>query len=184
MERSHSWEIKSFSASQEIPRILWNQKVHYRSHKCPPHVPILSLLDPVHTATSHFLTNHHQSISPGPRLTLWLFRNMITFLRWVVSTSPNPQAGGPPLSAVRDCLFNIFAATLQIGGRSSIRNARTRHATVTGTHLSRDINFILIKNQLYQNHRISHVSFLTFYLWNTFHCDINYSRSIAVRTEL
>ena len=40
------------------------------------------------------------------------------------------------LSAVRDCLFNILAATLHIGGRSSIRNLRTRHAVVTGAHLS------------------------------------------------
>jgi hypothetical protein len=30
------------------------------------------------------------------------------------------------LSAVRDCIFNIFAATLHIGGSSSIRNLRTR----------------------------------------------------------
>jgi hypothetical protein len=37
------------------------------------------------------------------------------FLRWgVVSPTPNPQAGGPPLSAIRDCLFNLFAATLHI----------------------------------------------------------------------
>jgi hypothetical protein len=40
------------------------------------------------------------------------------------------------LSAVRDYLFNIFAAALHIGGRSSIRNLRMRHAVVTGTHLS------------------------------------------------
>jgi len=39
-----------------------------------------------------------------------------------------------PSSAVRDCLFNLFAATLLIGGRSSIHNLRTRHAVVTGTH--------------------------------------------------
>jgi len=40
------------------------------------------------------------------------------------------------LSAVCDCLFNIFAVTLHIGGHSSIHNLRLRHAMVTGTHLS------------------------------------------------
>ena len=39
------------------------------------------------------------------------------------------------MSAVLNRKFNIFAATLHIGGRSSIRNLRTRHAMVTGTHL-------------------------------------------------
>jgi hypothetical protein len=38
-----------------------------------------------------------QSISPCPRLCLWIFRNENTFSRWVVSPSPNPQPGGPPL---------------------------------------------------------------------------------------
>jgi hypothetical protein len=37
------------------------------------------------------------------------------------------------LSAVRNCLFNMFATTLHIGGHSSIRNLWTRHAVVTGT---------------------------------------------------
>ena len=37
-----------------------------------------------------------------------------------------------PLSTVRDRLFNIFAATIHIGGRSSIRKLTTRHAVVTG----------------------------------------------------
>jgi len=58
MEQSPSWETNRFSASQEIPCILWNPKVHYRTHKCPLPVPILNHLDPVHAPTSHFLTIH------------------------------------------------------------------------------------------------------------------------------
>ena len=51
MVQSPSWEANWFAASQEIPRISRNPKVHYRAHKRKPPVSIFGQPNPVHIPT-------------------------------------------------------------------------------------------------------------------------------------
>ena len=136
MVQSPSWEAKRFVASQEIPRISWHPKVHYHTHKRPPPVSILGQPNPVHIPTSHLLGIHPNIIHPSmPRSPACeCFLTKFFYREGLLAPRPTPKLEDHPSSAVRDCLFNLFAATLLIGGRSSIRNLRTHHAVVTGTH--------------------------------------------------
>ena len=65
MVQSPSWEANWFAAIQETPRISRNPKVHYRTHKRPPPVSILSQPNPVHIPTSHLLEILSNIIRPS-----------------------------------------------------------------------------------------------------------------------
>ena len=72
MVQSPSWEANWFAASQEIPCVSRNPKVHYRTHKRPPPVSILCQSNPVHIPTSHLLEIHSNIIHPStPRSPQW-----------------------------------------------------------------------------------------------------------------
>ena len=71
MVQSSSWEADWFAVNQEIPRISRNPKVHYRTHKRPPPVPILGQPNPVHIPTSHLLEIHPNIIHPSTPRSRW-----------------------------------------------------------------------------------------------------------------
>jgi len=54
----------------------------------------------------------------------------------LLAPRPTPKLMDHPLLAVHDCFFNIFVATLHIGGQSSIHNLTTHYGMVTETQLS------------------------------------------------
>ena len=76
MEQSSSWEANWLSASQEIPRILWNPMVHYHNCKCLPPVPILSQINPVHVPPYHSFKIHFNLILP---FYIWMLSKMHAF---------------------------------------------------------------------------------------------------------
>jgi hypothetical protein len=64
----HYWFLSNISsASQEVTRILCNPNVHYRVHKNPTLVPILSQINPIHTFPSYFLKNYFNIVLKPPR---------------------------------------------------------------------------------------------------------------------
>jgi len=72
MVQSPSWEGNWFAASQEIPCISRNPKVHYRTRKRPSPISILGPPNPVHIHTSHLLEIHPNIIHPStPRSPQW-----------------------------------------------------------------------------------------------------------------
>ena len=92
MVQSPSWEANWLAASQEIPHISRNPKVHYRTHKRPPPVSILGQPNPVYIPTSHLLEIHPNIFHPStPRSPQWFLPS--GFPRKTLYTpSPHPYA--------------------------------------------------------------------------------------------
>ena len=97
--------------------------------------PLETLSPPLPGDTSGGVFYVRIVLSPQEASRPWVFLNILFFHgEELLAPRPTPKLEGHPLSAVCDCLFNLFAATLHNGGRSSIRKLRTRHAVVAGPH--------------------------------------------------
>jgi len=57
-DKNHCRENEGSSASQEIPRILWNTNVHYRVHNSLPLIPTLCQTNPVHSIQRYIFYYH------------------------------------------------------------------------------------------------------------------------------
>jgi hypothetical protein len=120
-----SWEASSRSANQEILYHLRKPEFHRCVHKRPSLLPVY--------------INHLCNIS-------W---HAVFFLRWgVFSPHANPQPGGPLL--VGSPLLHIqyiHSYSVCLEAVSTIRNLRTRHSMLAGTHFT-CIQAILISYML------------------------------------
>jgi hypothetical protein len=93
-----------------------------------PQHSILSLKSHVHIPLPRSFI---QKILPGPRL-IDPFRNEFVFYgEGLLAPRSTPKLEDHPLPFVRLCIFNIFAANLQLEAAPTIRNPGTRHAVVT-----------------------------------------------------
>ena len=103
MVQSPSWEANWFAASQEIPRISRNPKVHYCTHKRPPPVSILGQANPVHIHTSHFL-EIHPNITVGSNSRYTMFRGGVKGTGYPLHSPVPPSL--PPMGHLMPSRFN------------------------------------------------------------------------------
>jgi len=96
MERSPFWEANGSSTNQEIPRILWNPKVHYILNNPTPPVPILIESNTPHALQFYSLKIHFNIIplSLVKFITTDISVNIIC--KWQVGATGKHAGGGNP----------------------------------------------------------------------------------------
>ena len=131
MVQSPPWEANWFAASQEIPRISRNPKVHYRTHKPPPTFSILDQPNPVYIPTSNLLEIRTNIIQPStPRSPQWslsyrlphqdrIHPPLLTHTRHM--PSPSPSLRSPHQDPIHPLLMHYIFQSLNFRHYSSVQ---------------------------------------------------------------
>jgi hypothetical protein len=96
MVLSSTLEVTRCAATQELPCILWNPKVHYRIHKSYPLVPIMSHTNPVHIIPSYVSSS------------------LILFIHLRLGLPSGIFLSGLPINNVYGFLFSLIRATCPV----------------------------------------------------------------------
>ena len=130
VNRVKNWELLILSLLTPWCRVLLEQLTGLQLVKKFPTFHgtrrfITALTSVRHLSLSWALQNKHPACE--------CFVTEVSFREGLLAPRATSKLEDHPSSAVRDCSFDLFAATLLIWDRSSVRNLRTRHAVVTGT---------------------------------------------------
>ena len=108
IEQGPSAAADDSSASQEIPRILWNPKVYYRIHKCLTPVPILSHINLFHASPSHLFKIHVTFSSHY----VWVFQVVSLLQDSLPKSYTHCSFPSPPGTPLATCLAHLIFLNL------------------------------------------------------------------------
>jgi hypothetical protein len=133
MQQSAPSQTKNFCVSEDVPRILYNPHVHYRTHDSPTLFPVVGLISPTYVLPVSFFGTHFNIIFPSTPMSYeWSFSFGFSYLNPVLrSSSPPHVPRAPPILFLLIWLLEWYLAGSTNRGDSRKAIWRLRATVVT-----------------------------------------------------